>query len=504
MVRLPAMLRRVTRVVALGAVLIAASVPTASVKATDLLDLGCSNATGHRQDASHSGASCTTLPSSPEQQWSVTLAGQVSYPLIANGRVFVTTSSSTGEYGGWLYALDAATGENAWGPVPLTGTYYWSSLAYDAGTVFVNNFDGAITAFDAVTGAQRWAQRTEYFAGELVARNGIVYQHGAHAVHALSALTGEIVWTSYSLDGTGSSISVDDEGVYVAAGCSWYRLSLTTGKVVWSANRGCGGGGGGVTYPTATRVFMKHSSNTAYVFDKATGEIVGTYGGLPAFYGSTVYLANDKMIVAEDIVTLAPKFTAQLPAVVTTSPVVAGGIVYVGAGTNVYAVDGTSGQITWTGSVPTQSGGGTQFSSPTSDIAVGNGLLVVPAGNTLTAFGGLVLIPPLIPTPTTTTTTTTSVPPTTTTTAPENSVPVPRFGKFAQAKPRWVFVNGIPSVDSDGSIVKYEWRWGDGSKPSGFRYGWHQYKQAGWYLIRLTITDDKGATATRAIWFRVN
>src|SRR5205085_12492210 len=51
-----------------------------------------------------------------------------------------------------------------------------------------------------------------------------------------------------------------------------------------------------------------------------------------------------------------------------------------------------------------RSGGGGQFTDPVSDIAVGNGLLVVPAGNTLTAFGGPV-VPPPPPGPTATHTT---------------------------------------------------------------------------------------------------
>jgi hypothetical protein len=37
--------------------------------------------------------------------------------------------------------------------------------------------------------------------------------------------------------------------------------------------------------------------------------------------------------------------------------------------------------------LPGVPGGGAQYSSPTSDIAVGQGLLVVPTGDHVTAFG---------------------------------------------------------------------------------------------------------------------
>jgi len=99
------------------------------------------------------------------------------------------------------------------------------------------------------------------------------------------------------------------------------------------------------------------------------------------------YIARDDAVVAETISTLTPHFTATLPAPVTTSPVVAGGTIYVGAGNMVYGIDDTDGHITWSGSVPTGTGGGGQYGSPSSDIAVGDGLLVVPAGSTLSAFG---------------------------------------------------------------------------------------------------------------------
>src|SRR5579875_3723432 len=101
------------------------------------------DAVAHHEDANHSGASCTTLPASATQRWSVTLNGTASYPIIAEGKVFVTTASTSGS-DGWLYALDAATGAVAWGPIPLAQSDFYSSLAYDDGLLFVNNFNGAL------------------------------------------------------------------------------------------------------------------------------------------------------------------------------------------------------------------------------------------------------------------------------------------------------------------------------------------------------------------------
>ncbi|MEM2875122.1 MAG: PKD domain-containing protein [Candidatus Hadarchaeales archaeon] len=49
------------------------------------------------------------------------------------------------------------------------------------------------------------------------------------------------------------------------------------------------------------------------------------------------------------------------------------------------------------------------------------------------------------------------------------------------------------STDSDGTIVSWSWNFGDGST-STQRNPTHRYASAGTYTVRLTVTDDKGAT----------
>lgn len=72
-----------------------------------------SQAVTYQIDYAHSGFATFGTPLSfpVTPTWSVTLNGLVSYPLIAGGKVFVTTSSSgSGGYGTSLYALDKQTG----------------------------------------------------------------------------------------------------------------------------------------------------------------------------------------------------------------------------------------------------------------------------------------------------------------------------------------------------------------------------------------------------------
>ncbi|NIA11541.1 MAG: PKD domain-containing protein [Nitrospiraceae bacterium] len=80
-----------------------------------------------------------------------------------------------------------------------------------------------------------------------------------------------------------------------------------------------------------------------------------------------------------------------------------------------------------------------------------------------------------------------------------NSPPVAHFAydKPSIASPLTVSFNASSSYDSDGSIVSYQWDFGDGSKGTGIATT-HSYETTttSFYQIALTITDDGGAQAT--------
>jgi PKD repeat protein len=55
--------------------------------------------------------------------------------------------------------------------------------------------------------------------------------------------------------------------------------------------------------------------------------------------------------------------------------------------------------------------------------------------------------------------------------------------------------SGSASSDIDGSIVSYAWQYGDGTTGFGVTTQ-HAYAATGTYNVRLTVTDDDGATGT--------
>ncbi|QPF73379.1 PKD domain-containing protein [Roseateles sp. DAIF2] len=76
-----------------------------------------------------------------------------------------------------------------------------------------------------------------------------------------------------------------------------------------------------------------------------------------------------------------------------------------------------------------------------------------------------------------------------------NQPPVANFTATANALT--VAVNGSTSTDPDGSIASHAWTFGDGGSASGATAS-RTYAAAGTYSITLTVTDNKGATATRS------
>jgi PKD repeat protein len=79
---------------------------------------------------------------------------------------------------------------------------------------------------------------------------------------------------------------------------------------------------------------------------------------------------------------------------------------------------------------------------------------------------------------------------------PPNRSPVPQFF-FSPTSPREgdaVVFDGSGSTD-DGTIVSFVWSFGDGTGGAGTRPT-HRYQLAGTYNAVLTVTDDRGATAS--------
>jgi PKD repeat protein len=80
---------------------------------------------------------------------------------------------------------------------------------------------------------------------------------------------------------------------------------------------------------------------------------------------------------------------------------------------------------------------------------------------------------------------------------PPNGTPVPSF-TFAPSAPLVrvdVTFDASLSTDSDGRIVRYLWNFGDGSTDDGVVVK-HEFKSFGTFVVTLTVTDDRGQSAS--------
>jgi PKD repeat protein len=81
--------------------------------------------------------------------------------------------------------------------------------------------------------------------------------------------------------------------------------------------------------------------------------------------------------------------------------------------------------------------------------------------------------------------------------APGNQAPVAHAGgnRTGQVGAAVAF-DGSSSTDADGTIAAYDWDFGDGAAHGTSATLTHTYAAAGTYLVRLTVTDNLGATGS--------
>ncbi len=355
-----------------------------------------SDAVAYQIDPAHDGRQVKgpLKAASLHQKWSVTLGSKfgirnVSYPLIAGGRVFVTVPNAA-QAGSNLFALNAATGAVDWS-VSLggAGTSNISKLAYDGRRVFTITGDGVLTAFVASTGHQIWSrQLPAQFASVAppTAYDGLVYVAGQNAggtLFAISEAGGGIRWAAPVLNGDDSSPALDYTGAYVSYACHQdYRFSLQ-GAALWHNNQGCEGGGGSTAVLHGSSVYMRGYLDSPLILSKTSGTQVGTFTSAtePAFDQTNMYTMQNGNLVAVDPSGRPNRWTFR-NGTLGPAPVISGGAVFVGGSAGkVYAISATTHAKLWTGTASSPN------ASSVGSMAVGGGLLLVPAGPSLTAFG---------------------------------------------------------------------------------------------------------------------
>ncbi|MCU4801552.1 PQQ-binding-like beta-propeller repeat protein [Halobacteria archaeon HArc-gm2] len=283
-----------------------------------------------------------------------------SSPVVADGRVFA------GHEDGFLYAVDAASGDELWA-ADTGGEIRWNSATVANGTVFVGSAGKRFWAFDAASGATRWSHEARWgiHSTPVVDGGRVFYADDDGYVYALDAVTGELIWEIERSFGTRvqSGLAVADGTLFVMAGLLT-AMDAATGEVLWTGDDGANNFPNGT--PTVADGFVFGEFGQYLGVANTDGESLGgafRFGGTG--WGSPA-LARDKIFVGHTGGESHPTvraLTLRKSAVTTKwevawevttsrgcygSPVVVDRTVYVGASDQLLAVDAESGERQWT------------------------------------------------------------------------------------------------------------------------------------------------------------
>lgn len=256
-------------------------------------------------------------------RWERRLTGGVMSHLRLEGGVLYASAMD-----GSVHALRAADGEVLWSA--MTGGYCHSSPLVAEGRVIVGSADGFVYAFGAADGRRIWRRRTggPVYASAAVAAGIAVIPSGDGTVYGLDVRDGGVRWRFALPPGdtafAQSPVATDGERAYLGA---WdrhlYALDVRTGEQAW----------------------RRQCTERSFAYSPAIGG--------PAMGGGWVYVpSNDNVLHAFRAADGEPgwKYTSPGDKVGYSSPVVAGGRIYVGclgAAGEVRCVDAASGVEVW-------------------------------------------------------------------------------------------------------------------------------------------------------------
>ncbi|TMD18346.1 MAG: hypothetical protein E6I99_16105, partial [Chloroflexi bacterium] len=359
-------------------------------------------------DVGHTGAvSGDPLAPPLSRAWQVNLGGPVGTPLLADNRIFVIAGNQDWP-GTRLMALDPASGSVIWGPIDLgsgsgglSGAQYPAGApttpAYDAGKVFASDGAGFMDAFDAASGALLWHTRPDhldaYFNSAPEAVNGTVYAHAYMSPgdrnYALNETDGTVRW--YTNDPYGT-MAASPTTLFLNGGCDWVAaVDAPTGNVLWR-NRGYGSSWGTAPVLYQGRLYTQtewvpQGDPANEILDATTGAYLGTFDAsfktFPAFDGGQGFWLAGNTLKAVTLSSMMTSWRFPGDGHLDTSPVIANGVVYVGSSSgSLFGISEASGAQVWSDAV------GTAVTSwpETVGLAVGQGLLAVPAGTSLTLY----------------------------------------------------------------------------------------------------------------------
>jgi outer membrane protein assembly factor BamB len=325
--------------------------------------------TNAQVNAAHTGAVNLASPAPPlQRRWRVNVEAQT--PLVADGYVFAINPVAQ--------RLDPRTGAVVW-EHPAGA----EKAAYDRGRLFIVNDDEGMVALDADTGAELWRRPGGAWP---VAADGELYVGGGNGVAKLDPATGAQVWTYVGDNYSENRRTVSLDGPYVYPGGIAAVLSRATGQPVRSLE----------CCPSSVHPFapfhaghLLESGWEVRDIDTASGRQVAQNGsGAPPVAIGNLLLLTGSGLRAFEFPSWRPRWRYVEPdeEPAALAPLVVGRHAYwVSTAGYVRAIDVDSGRPVWSDYVGGYLRPYTQ--NVGAQMAVGDGLLLVPTSGALTAYG---------------------------------------------------------------------------------------------------------------------
>jgi outer membrane protein assembly factor BamB len=222
----------------------------------------------------------------------------------------------------------------------------------------------------------------------------MVYAGGSGSdgtIYAVSEATGQVIWSVVlPVSADKSAPAVNATGLYVSYDCQQdFRFHLD-GQLAWHPAEACYGGGGSTAVLHGSSVYARGAYDSPLILAQSNGRDTGSFASstAPAFDGGTMFTLQQGRVVAVAASGSPNRWSFGAGGLVT-APVVSDGVVFAGSSKGtVYGISASTGHQVWTGKAGSFIlGPDEQNADVLVGLAVGGGLLVVPAGSQISAFG---------------------------------------------------------------------------------------------------------------------
>jgi outer membrane protein assembly factor BamB len=301
----------------------------------------------------------TTNVGGLSEKWASTIGGGVAAgPVVADGMVYFGANDGT------LNAIDAITGQPVWS-TPVGGIQYTPTVV---GGVIYFIVGSSLYAYNALVGSELWSTTLDQFGNDVYAEAPPVVANGAvyvltgwwlltfQSLTVFNAATGtrEVHGGTHGEPATG--LAVTNSIVYVSTMDELQANNTVDLFWLWPPYSDVGGSntaptvGGGRVFVAGTdgnvRAFRDTPSAQQLVWTASTNGA----GTTPAMTTGAVYVGSaDHSMYAFTTGSGKLLWSTPTPYPIRQSPAVANGIIYVGAGPNLYTFDASTGAVLWTG-----------------------------------------------------------------------------------------------------------------------------------------------------------